>query len=438
MGPYVKEDLPPIPFVDVRRGGPPEHARLRRSAMLALRASCLSVLPRPLQAIVGPADRISSSWLRRSPSPYVAELEEIAAIAGQPGVWFVNASYEWGCTTRIDAEAAPSLWRTLDWPFQGLGRHVEVAMQEGPAGPFYNVTWPGAAGVLTGLAPGRFAAAINQAPLFRRSRADALLPADILLNAISAWRRSDRWPAAHLLRHVFETCRSFEEAVTLLSRTPVAKPVLFSLAGAAPGKGCLIERTETAAAIHWGSVAVANDWHAAGTWRSRFWVDRGIVVRGVANSDERCALLTSRAFAEPFEWLEAPRRESDDAARGRGVTCRREAAGGRVRAGTLLADRRRAGDIALRSGVRGRTGRRDVHRLLDPASRLSIAPWSRNATRRYFKHISRGKLVSVSAPRSVMRMVSLISMPQPCIHMPRMAWNDVARAKAQSCRQDAG
>jgi len=299
-------DLPSIPLVDVRRGGPPEHARLRRAAMLELRDACLSLVPGPLKGVVKPLDTISSSWLRRSPSPYIRELEEIAAIAGRPGVWLVNASYEWGCTTRVEAAGAPTLWRTLDWPFRGLGRHVEVALQEGPAGPFYNVTWPGAAGALTALAPGRFAAAINQAPLFRRSRAAALLPADILLNGLAAWRQSDRWPAAHLLRHAFETCRSFDEAVALLECTPVAKPVLFSLAGVRPGEGCLIERTETDAAIHRGSLAVANDWHAAGTWRSRSWIDRGIVVRGIANSDERCALLTSRPFAEPFEWLEAP------------------------------------------------------------------------------------------------------------------------------------
>ncbi|MFL5056845.1 MAG: hypothetical protein ACJ8DE_16585, partial [Microvirga sp.] len=78
------------------------------------------------------------------PSPYVGEIAEIAAIAGRPGVWFVNASYEWGCTTRIDVEPAPILRRTLDWPFPGLGRHVEVALQDGGAGPYASLTWPGA------------------------------------------------------------------------------------------------------------------------------------------------------------------------------------------------------------------------------------------------------------------------------------------------------
>ena len=61
-------------------------------------------------------------------------------------MWFVNASYEWGCTTRIDVEPAPILRRTLDWPFTGLGRYVEVALQDGGAGPYASLTWPGAVG----------------------------------------------------------------------------------------------------------------------------------------------------------------------------------------------------------------------------------------------------------------------------------------------------
>ena len=129
------------------------------------------------------SDRVSSAWLKGTPSPYVGEIAEIAAIAGRPGVWFVNASYEWGCTTRIDVEPAPILRRTLDWPFPGLGRYVEVALQDGGAGPYASLTWPGAVGVLTAVSRGRFAAAINQAPLYRRTKPAALLPADFLLNA---------------------------------------------------------------------------------------------------------------------------------------------------------------------------------------------------------------------------------------------------------------
>jgi hypothetical protein len=292
--------------VDIRNGGPVEHARRSREAMLYLREACLSVIPVPMRGIMRPLDRLSSAWLRRTPSPYVGEVARIAELAGRSGVWFVNASYEWGCTTRVDVEPAPYLRRTLDWPFPGLGRYVEIALQDGGAGPYANVTWPGAVGVLTALAPGRFAAAINQAPLYRRSKSPALLPADFMLNGIETWRRDGRWPVAHLLRRAFDTCGSFEEAVELLTRTPVAKPVLFSIVGAEPGEGCLIERTETGATLHRGRCAIANDWHPAGARRAGHWVCRGSFIRGPHDSELRRGMLESHQSSRPFDWLIAP------------------------------------------------------------------------------------------------------------------------------------
>jgi len=183
----MSRSLPAIPLIDVRHGGPVAHAQRSRDAMLDLRAACFSVLPAPMRGIARPLDRLSAACLSRSASPYREEIARIAEIAGKPGVWFVNASYEWGCTTRIDVEPVPVLRRTLDWPFPGLGRHVEVALQDGGAGAYANVTWPGAVGVLTAVAPGRFAAAVNQGPLYRRASAMALLPADFLLNAVGTW-----------------------------------------------------------------------------------------------------------------------------------------------------------------------------------------------------------------------------------------------------------
>jgi hypothetical protein len=298
--------LPEIPLLDLRPGGPVEHARLRRREMLALREACFSIVPAPLRGLARALDRISERWLRATPSPYAGEIAEIARIAGRRGVWFVNASYEWGCTTRVDTEPAPELRRTLDWPFPGLGRHVEVALQEGEAGLYANVTRPGAAGVLTGLAPGRFAAAINQAPMYRRTGGAALLPADFLLNGYGTWRQSGRWPAAHLLRFVFERCRTYEEAVEMLSKAPVARPALFSIAGARAGEGCLIERTETAAHIHLGPCCIANGWHPAGPARPGRWIPRGTLVRGLADSENRRALLERHACEAPFAWLVEP------------------------------------------------------------------------------------------------------------------------------------
>jgi hypothetical protein len=295
-----------IPALDFRAGGPVAHAEQRRNAMLALREACFSVVPAPLRSVALPLDRISRVWLRRSPSPYVPEIARIAEIAGRPGVWFVNASYEWGCTTRIDVEPAPFLRRTLDWPFPGLGRHVEVALQDGGAGAYANVTWPGAVGVLTAVAPGRFAAAINQAPMYRRTLGLALFPADFLLNGIGTWRGRGRWPASHLLRHAFDRCAGFEEAVELLTETPLARPTLFSIVGAEPGQGCLIERTETAATVHRGRACIANDWHPQGPKRPGRWIPRGRLIRGMPDSEHRRSRLDRHAPAAPFDWLDEP------------------------------------------------------------------------------------------------------------------------------------
>jgi len=291
---------PAIPVIDVRGRGPVEHARVRRDAMMALRDRCLSLVPRPLRWLAPVLDRLSSSWLARTPSPYVGEIAAVSRLADAAGVWFVNASYEWGCTTRVDAGPSPFLRRTLDWPFPGLGRHVEVALQDGGAGPYANVTWPGAVGVLTALAPGRFAAAINQAPMFRRTRALSLLPLDGALNAIDTFRHDGRWPAAHLLRHVFDVCGTFEEAVRVLSTAPLAKPVLFSLIGPTASQACLIERTQTRAVVRRGDTTIANDWHPAGPRREGYWMPRD------DDSERRRLCLERHASRQVFDWVRAP------------------------------------------------------------------------------------------------------------------------------------
>jgi hypothetical protein len=289
--------------VDVRNGGPVAHARISRDRMIALREDCV---PGPLRAVAPLLDRWSCSWLARTPSPYAREVAAIADIAGVPGVWFVNASYEWGCTTRVDAAPAPQLRRTLDWPFAGLGRHVEVALQNGGAGIYANVTWPGAVGVLTAVAPGRFAAAINQAPLFRRTRGRSLVAVDLVRNAFETFHTDGHWPAAHLLRHVFDTAETFEEAYECLSTALVAKPVMFSLIGPQPSQACLIERTESEAVIHHGDFTIANDWHPAGPPRSGHWMARGTFLRGPHDSEERRQCLEAHDPQCAFDWVREP------------------------------------------------------------------------------------------------------------------------------------
>jgi hypothetical protein len=218
----------------------------------------------PLAVRLG--DGISRSWLRRRDDPYYDEISEVAALLGVPGIYFLNLIYEWACST--SAAPDPSgvgvrLIRVLDWGLSGLGRHVVIARHAAPPGPFFSATWPGYAGVLTAMAPGRFSAAINQAPRIPISGALAL---DEVIAHLRMLCRGGTLPAAHLLRRICETAPDFAAAVALLSDPAVdlAVPAIFTMAGVSADEACVIEaigrerrlrRPDTA-----GVVGVANDW----------------------------------------------------------------------------------------------------------------------------------------------------------------------------------
>ena len=252
--------LPPIPVVDIRSGGPVRRAAEGAERAKALRAECVAWLPRAASAMLPGIDAITRRWLGRSSSPYVGEIATIAATLGYPGIWFLNGCYQWGCTA-LSREQEGAVWiaRTLDWPFPGLGRHVEITRMRGSAGEYYNVTWPGYVGVLTGSAPGRFAACINQAPMWRRTSPLWLRPYDIALNACHTWAIA-HIPPDHLLRNVFETCTTFCDAKHRLETTPIARPVIYMLAGCHPGERCVIERTPDGFSSRSHDTSAANDW----------------------------------------------------------------------------------------------------------------------------------------------------------------------------------
>ncbi len=254
--------LQAIPVIDVRDGGPVAHALHRTAQAQAVRDASLGWLPAG-RLLAGVGDPVARWWLRRSGSPYVGDIDAIAAAVRGRGTWLLHGAYLFGCTALVDGgRDGPRLRRTLDWPFPGLGRLAEVAHLSGTAGDFLSVTWPGFTGVLTAVAPGRFAAAINQAPMRRRTRAAKLRWIDYAINPIGALTRCGGQPPDHLLRQAFETCATFDAARHLLQTAPVARPVLFTLTGLRPGEHVVIERDEAAARTIEGETAVANAWHA--------------------------------------------------------------------------------------------------------------------------------------------------------------------------------
>ena len=103
LGSALNAPLPAIPLVDVRSGGPPRHALENPAKARALRDACLGSLPRAAHPLVPSFDRISQRWLARSRSPYVDEIAMIAEALDFSGVWLLNASMQWGCTSRARA-----------------------------------------------------------------------------------------------------------------------------------------------------------------------------------------------------------------------------------------------------------------------------------------------------------------------------------------------
>jgi hypothetical protein len=306
--------LPTIPVIDLRDEGPVRHAERNADRVRALRDACLAFFPRVTLPLVPGLDRLCQRWLMRSRSPYLSEIDQIAQGVGFSGVWLLNASYQWGCTARAcDEDGVPWILRTLDWPFHGLGRHVEVARMRGVAGDFLSVTWPGYVGALTALAPSRFAACVNQAPMRRRTLHRWLRAYDLAANAVAVWRSDDLMPPDQLLRQTFELCADFAAARRMLETTPVARPVIYVLTGCTAGERCVIERTETGFVTREQKTSAANDWVPRQLgWEGRIGTRRFFVSTfteaGDYSRDRRESLerWPNSCAAHNFDWVREP------------------------------------------------------------------------------------------------------------------------------------
>ncbi|HVO04206.1 MAG TPA: hypothetical protein VMT54_18565 [Candidatus Cybelea sp.] len=255
-----------------------------------LTAAASRLIPRP---ILGAMDRRSRAWLAKNETPYRREIDRVAAIPGVSGAHGLNLSPEWACTS---ATAEGRLVRTLDWPIHGLGGAITVVHHLSPMGPWYNVTWPGFIGVLTGIAPGRFAVAYNQAPIRNVTGLKAI---DWAIERIRLGSKRSI-PATHLIRQVLETCSDFGAAFEALQQTRIAYTGLLTLAGAG-GEAAIIEKAEDLAYVHEGPGAIPNQWLNP-HWRGH--------PRGVDSAGRlvQCKALVSdlRSLKGDFSWLSYP------------------------------------------------------------------------------------------------------------------------------------
>ena len=290
---HIPEPLEEIAAPDLGHGGPLALLEAELGRALTLLETGRARFP---AAVVALADRLSRHWLEQADNPYLGEIQAVAAAMPSSGAYYLNVNLEWGCTTAVaeSEDGSPRFLRALDWPFDGLGRHLVAARFDGPAGPWMNLTWPGFVGCIQGYAPGRFAASINQAP---QRPTTGIFAADWVVQRGRVWRRR-ALPPAHLLRRAFETAADYDAAKRILMETPLALPAIFTLAGTAAGEGCIIERLEDRATLREGAVSASNHWQAP---ELANWPIRG-------TSAERNALLARKAADADhrFTWLEAP------------------------------------------------------------------------------------------------------------------------------------
>jgi len=286
--------LQPIPVVETGAAFPLETLELEETRAHALMdCATASVSPRLLRAL----DGISRRWLIKQGSIHLDEIDAIAGRLARPGVYFLSVNYEWGCTCRVgpspDGRSA-RLVRVLDWVTGGLGRYAVAARVAGAAGPFVSLTWPGYTGVLQAMAPGRFSAALNQAPM--RSPL-GVFHLDWALGRGRVWRMPHPTPT-HLLREVFETAPSFAEAKRMLTERPISTPAIFSLAGVNASETAVIERTERDARVYEGGNTAANHWQTPG-WKG--------LSRGNDSPGRACQMHRIPMELDPaFEWLAPP------------------------------------------------------------------------------------------------------------------------------------
>ena len=85
-------------------------------------------------------------------------------------------------------------------------------------------------------------------------------------------------PPDQLLRQAFEGCADYAAARILLERTPVARPVIYTLVGAKAAERCVIERTEAGFVTRTEDTAAANDWVPSRPgWEGRIGMRRFLV-----------------------------------------------------------------------------------------------------------------------------------------------------------------
>ncbi len=296
-----------VPLVDIRSCGPRrlvhEYPQRAKELILASRKPIGMGSELISRALIPLSDRVSRDWLLKTGNPYLEEIDHCADHLNMTGIHALNICFEWFCTSAVYAkEYGPTLTRVLDWMFPKLGENLIVAHQSGAAGDFYNITWPGVSGMFQGLAPERFSASLNQAPMQCHG---LTYFGDWLKNRKSVFQAGGL-PPAHLLRRVFEEAKNYEDARERLSKTPVALPAIYILGGIREGEGCVIERTENDYAIRTiesDRVCASNQFETRLNAIGHGWRPRSINSAGRVH---QARALPLAMIDDQFNWFKPP------------------------------------------------------------------------------------------------------------------------------------
>lgn len=272
----IPQDLPEIPVIDIGAAGAPALVEAAPDVAGRLLALAQRTYTRPILRL---ADRLCERWLARNTTPYADELRRVAAVMNGPGALALNLSHQWACTAAAapdpkeaedDGPPGVTLLRTLDWDMPRLGEDMVVARMRGPAGAFLAVTWPGYAGVLTGLAPGRFAVTLNQAPI----SGPGPRPLRWVHDRRAVWA-STAPPPDHLLRRVLETCPDATSALHALMEAPSCVPAILILAGTRPAEAWILEKDRRGTRVRQDPAVATNHWRAGIPCHSRGFDSQG-------------------------------------------------------------------------------------------------------------------------------------------------------------------
>jgi acid ceramidase len=228
--------------------------------------------------IVQWVDKHLSKWDDKFPQPYADELRGIANVTGVPlgEIVLYNIFYEifTVCTSIVAQDEQNRLYharnldfglflgwneKTHDWTITERLRKtiVNVEWKKNGKTVYKSVNFAGFVGVYNGIRPQRFTITANER--FDLDGGYIGILKWLLGDTSSSWMTL-------LVRQVMETADSYDEAVAMLSNTPLMAPVYYIVGGNSSGQGSIIVRSrEKTVDITRMDLSQPNGWYVLET-----------------------------------------------------------------------------------------------------------------------------------------------------------------------------